>query len=317
MKKAPPKKVVCISHIGDVDGCVCAALVRCATKSSFLLTDYGNMNACLKSVQRGYDLVYVCDLGIDEAVMGEFSRIQKFAKLTHIDHHPLDRGLSEALQELGVEIVHDNRECAGVLTFNLFRETLPREAALLASYAAISDRKEDGPHAKKLLQKHDRDFTLFEATLLSYALEKADLNLKKRIVRHLSSLEYPHRIDGLSQLALEQADRLAALREELPRKASRLGNVVYTESEGGSSGAIANLLLDVCDAIIGMSYETNRQKGVSDISIRGRADHKTDLGKRTSRLAKELGGFGGGHPKASGARIPASKLMEFIRGFSD
>lgn len=311
------QKVLCISHVGDVDGCVSAALIKHATKSSFLLTDYGSMNTSLKSILPNYNLVYVCDLGINETAIEEFSRIRRFAELTYIDHHPLDRDISEALQKIGVKIAHDLRECASVLTFNLFKETLPREAGLLASYAAISDRMESGPLAKKILRRYDRDFVLFEAMLLSYALERSDTDFKKKIVCQLSSLEHPHQIKGLSQLALEQADRIAALRKELPKRASKLGNIVYVEARGGSSGAIANLLLDVCDATIGISYETNRQKQISDLSIRGRTSLKIDLGKITYQLAKKLEGFGGGHPKASGARIPTSKLMEFIQSLND
>ena len=45
-------------------------------------------------------------------------------------------------------------------------------------------------------------------------------------------------------------------------------------------------------------------------------DLKIDLGNITSKLARMLGGFGGGHSKACGARIPASKITEFIRDLS-
>jgi nanoRNase/pAp phosphatase (c-di-AMP/oligoRNAs hydrolase) len=54
-----------------------------------------------------------------------------------------------------------------------------------------------------------------------------------------------------------------------------------------------------------------------DLSIRGRKESKINLGIETSKLANELGGFGGGHMKASGARIPAIKLREFIQKLSN
>ena len=305
-------KVMCVSHIKDVDGCVCAALIRCATKSRFLLTNYGNINECLRNIKNNYDFVYVCDLGINKTTLEEFSRIRRFAELTYIDHHRLDEDLLETLEEMDVKIVHDLRDCASVLTFNLFQEILPREAGLLASYAAVSDRLEDGPIARKIIQKYDRDVILFETMLLSYALEKADISFKKRIVHRLSKIEYPHKIEDVPRLALEQADRIAVLRNELPSRASRLGNIAYVEARGDSPGAIANLLLDVCDATIGICYNTDPQEQISDLSIRGRTSLKMDLGTITSQLAKRLGGFGGGHPRASGARIPTSRLTEFI-----
>lgn len=306
-------RVVCISHLKDVDGCICAALVRCATKSSFLLTDYGHIKECLRNIQKNYDLVYLCDLGINETLFEEFLRIRQFAELTYIDHHHLDGCLSEKLREMGVKVVHDLQECASVLTYNFLTKFLPRESGLLASFAAFSDRLENGPIAKGLIERHDREFILFETMLLSYALERADVGLKRRIVHHLSELEYPHQIEGVTELALEQANRIIVLRRELPYRASKLDNVAYVEAREDSPGTIANLLLDVCEANIGIGYNTNQQKQTSDLSIRGGSNLKINLGKVTSHLAEKLGGFGGGHPRASGARIPTSALKKFIQ----
>ena len=141
-------RFICVSHARDVDGCVCAALIRHATESGYLLTNYGNLNECLRNITNKYDFVYVCDLGINTTHLEEFSRIRRFAELTYIDHHQLDEDLLTTLRDMGVEVVHDLRDCASVLTYDLFRESLPREASLLASYAAISDRLENGPISK-------------------------------------------------------------------------------------------------------------------------------------------------------------------------
>ncbi len=312
LKLKQSTKILCISHIKDVDGCVCAALIRHATKSQFLLTNYGNITQCLRRVENKYDLIYICDLGINESIMKEFDRIQKHTKIIYIDHHHIDKDVFKKLEKMDIKIVHNKRDSAGVLTFNLFKEILPREAGLLASYAAISDRLEDGPIAKKIIQQYDREFMLYETMLLSYALNKADEVFKKRIVRRLSNLEYPHRIKDVPTIALEQVERIAVLRTELPLKASKNGDIVFIEVTDDSLGAIANLLLDVCDATIGICYRTNPQMQVSDLSIRGSASIKLDLGKITSQLAKKFDGFGGGHPKACGARIPTPRIMEFI-----
>jgi nanoRNase/pAp phosphatase (c-di-AMP/oligoRNAs hydrolase) len=266
----------------------------------------------LRTARDQFDLVYVCDVGIRATNLDEFRRIRGFAELTYIDHHPLDENLSTKLANMGVTIVHDLRDCASVLAYNLLREALPREAGLLAAYAAVSDRLEDGPLAKNLLQRHDRDFVLFEAMLLSYALDRASLSLKRRIVNHLSRLEHPHQLEEIPRLAFEQADRIAILRTALPSTASKLGNIAYVEADQDSPGAVANLLLDVCDAAIGIGFRVDPNKNVSDLSLRGRAGLGLNLGTVTAQLAERLGGFGGGHAKASGARIPTARLMEFI-----
>jgi RecJ-like exonuclease len=310
-------KIICVSHIKDVDGCISAALIKHATKSQFLLANYGNFNECLRRIYDTFDIVYVCDLGINETTVKEFERIRQFAELVYIDHHPLDISVLKSIQELGVEVVCSQLDCTSVLIHDLFKAELPLEAELLASYAAVADRLEKGSLAKKVLSRYDRDFILFEAMLLSYALEKADTDYKKKLVSTLSRLEYPHQIPGIIKLALEQAERVATLRRELPLRSQRIGNLCYADARGDSSGTIANLLIEVCDAETGIGYNMNEQEQMTDLAIRGAASSRKNLGKRVSKLAKRFGGTGGGHKKSSGARIPTSKLMEFMHALSN
>ena len=310
-------KTMCVSHIKDVDGCVCAAIIKHAARSHYLLANYGNINECLRSIYESFDHVYVCDIGINETTVKEFERIRRFAELTYIDHHHLDAAVLESIQNMGVNVIHNHRDCASVLAHDHFKEALPREAGLLASYAAVSDRLENGPLARKIIRMYDRDFVLFETMLLSYAIERANVDYKKRLIPKLSKLEYPHLIPDIPKLALEQAERIATLRKELPQRAQNIGNLFYADSKGDSTSAIANLLLDICDAAVGVGYDTNEKTRISDLSIRGAARMKVDLGKKAAKLARDFGGTGGGHPKASGARIPATRLMEFLQLLSD
>lgn len=312
----PSSQVMCVSHVKDVDGCVCAGLFKLAAQARFLLTDYDRINECLRTIREPIDVVYLCDLGLNETNVEELDRIRGFAELTYVDHHPVDEGLVEQLKGIGVEIVHDVGDCASVLAFDLLHESLPHDAGLLAAYAAVSDRLEDGPIARELMQRYDRDLVYFEAMVLSFALDRADGRLKRRIVKHLSALDYPHQIDDVPRLALEQAERIAVLRKELPSQATKYGSIAYVEAQEDSLGSIANLLLDVCEAAIGIGYNRDKKRHVVDLSIRGRERLDVDLGKVTAQLAKGFGGFGGGHPKACGARIPASKLTEFIHALA-
>jgi RecJ-like exonuclease len=317
IKNESNSKSICVSHIKDVDGCISAALIKNAVKSQFLLANYGNMNECLGRIYNTFDTVYICDLGINETTLKEFERIRQFAELTYIDHHPLEASVFKSIQKMGVRVVHSQLDCTGILTHNLFEADLPREAGLLASYAAVADRLENSSLAKKVLRRYDRDFILFETMVLSYALEKADTDYKKKLVPKLSKLEYPHQIPDIMNLALEHAERVATLRRELPLKSQRIGNIFYTDAKGDSLGTIANLLIEVCDAEIGIGYDTNEQKQTTDLAIRGAVTSRMNLGKKVSKLAKRFGGTGGGHKKSSGARIPTSKLMEFMHALSN
>jgi hypothetical protein len=304
---------MCVSHVTDVDGCACAGLIKLATHARFRLTDYGGINECLRTIGNQYTLVYLCDLGLKEMNLEELERLRSFAELTYIDHHPLADGLVERLQGMGVEVVHDVRDCASVLAFNRLHAVLPRDAGLLAAYAAVSDRLENGPLARTLMQRYDRDFVYFEALLLSHALDRADGRRKRRIVTSLSRLAAPHQIDDVPRLALEQVERIAVLRTELPARASTHGRIAYVEAKGDALGAIANLLLDVCEAAVGIGYHFDLRRRNVDLSLRGSERVDVDLGAVTAQLAKSMGGFGGGHPKASGARIPVTRLTDFIQ----
>jgi RecJ-like exonuclease len=55
-----------------------------------------------------------------------------------------------------------------------------------------------------------------------------------------------------------------------------------------------------------------RRRGIIDMSLRT-CDVNIDLNKILRHIAPKLGGSGGGHPSAAGARVPEEKFDEFIR----
>jgi oligoribonuclease NrnB/cAMP/cGMP phosphodiesterase (DHH superfamily) len=307
------QKTMCVSHLKDVDGLICAAIIRSAIKANFMLTNYGNITTCFSKIRQNYDHVYICDLGLNENHINSITRLRQFAGVTYIDHHQLDQKLIVTLEGLGVDIIHDIHDCASVLTYQLFHELLPHEAGILPCYSAISDRLEQGPNAQILLTQYDRDFVLFETMLLTYAIERADIIFKKRVVNQLAKFKYPHQITDISLFALEQLSQITTLRQDLPLRAKKLKNLTYIEMPGESLGAIANLLLDVCNANVSVSFNHDPNKAHADLSIRGKSHMHIDLGMLTSLIAKQLGGFGGGHALASGARVPSDKVMDFLK----
>jgi single-stranded DNA-specific DHH superfamily exonuclease len=60
--------------------------------------------------------------------------------------------------------------------------------------------------------------------------------------------------------------------------------------------------------VVGVAAEESG--GNMDLSIRSVG--LEDLHRITSEVAEKLGGIGGGHANATGARIPRGKLLEFI-----
>ncbi|MBC7130724.1 DHH family phosphoesterase [Candidatus Bathyarchaeota archaeon] len=61
---------------------------------------------------------------------------------------------------------------------------------------------------------------------------------------------------------------------------------------------------------VGIAGETRGK--MIDMSIRT-CNEKIDLNKILRRITPKLGGSGGGHPQAAGARIPEEKFNEFVK----
>ena len=307
-------KTVCISHCEDADGLICAALLRHLKDASTMLVTYDEFEDALKSLQPPVGELYICDLNIRESLLGEVLRINRFASVTFVDHHPTSAEVLEGLATSGVTVVHSPLDCASALLYDHLREDLGREASRLAAYAAVSDQFEDGPIASKLLSRLDRHFVQHEALILTHALHReTTARFRSLVVEELSRFAFPHRIKGADEAALAHLKHTAGLLETLPAKASRLGRLAYVGAiDDTSIGAVAGLLVDAMDVDVGVSHKRG-DKGAISISIRGRRGLQLHLGEVTRRLAERYGGFGGGHRRASGASIPRQSLMEFIR----
>jgi RecJ-like exonuclease len=307
--------VINITHGEDPDGLSCAAMLQ-IKDAEVKMANYDNFDGVLTSIQPPVDEVFITDLNIREALLDEIQRISHFAEITIIDHHPMKEEVYTQLIELGVQLIHDLRECAGVLIYNHFKNQLPQKASKLAAYAAISDMFEDGPLASEILARMDRKLTQHEALILSHAMQQdSTQEFKNLILKELSQFTYPHRIPGVLKAASDYLERAAEIREDLPDRTTRLGRLAYTECKGDiSTGAVANLIMDTMGVDVGICYKGNEE--FYNISLRGERNLKEHLGDIAQNLATEHGGFGGGHKRAAGSKIPREKITDFIKDIS-
>lgn len=311
------KRVTCISHSKDVDGQSSAALVKMATNADVYLTDYGEILSILPKVKEGND-VYICDLGMNETIAKGFTkevrRLSAKGSVTYIDHHPLSEILRKEIIDTGAKVVNSPKECAGVLTYWHLRDKLPRRAALLACYAAVTDYMDNGPIAQELIGGFDRQFILMESTILAYAISYAGGNkdFLMRIVDSLAELKAPHQIEGVMEFAHRQAENINRLITTIGKTGRSFESFAYVESDEYSLGLVANLLIGEFQVPVGVALRRDPNNDVSEVSMRGHYKDKHHLGEIANRVAKKLGGAGGGHAKASGIRIPTSRIPEFI-----
>ncbi|MCL4519299.1 MAG: DHH family phosphoesterase, partial [Thaumarchaeota archaeon] len=167
----------------------------------------------------------------------------------------------------------------------------------------------------------DRQFLLYEATVLSFAIaaigrgpDSNDAALVS-IVHQLASGKLPHEIDDAANLAKEHAARSEELIELVARNGIKRKNFAYYLTKESATGNVANFLVGAFDVPVGVSLR--EEDGFYEISLRSTEDSNQDLGKIIGRIAARLSASGGGHPHASGARIRQSQLEEFLSMLDD
>jgi nanoRNase/pAp phosphatase (c-di-AMP/oligoRNAs hydrolase) len=77
-----------------------------------------------------------------------------------------------------------------------------------------------------------------------------------------------------------------------------------------STGGISNLLIDTLGVDVGISYKVN--ENYYNLSLRGEKDLKEHLGDISKELGSKYNGFGGGHQRASGIKVPKENLKPLM-----
>ncbi|MDA4118305.1 MAG: DHHA1 domain-containing protein [Thaumarchaeota archaeon] len=304
----------CISHIKDVDGVASAALVFAAKGGTFRLTDYDDLLKEMSAIPGTIDGLTICDLGTNVSNFPDFlESLQALARrmpVTYIDHHYLTAEAKEQILSLGVDLHHDSADSAAMLTYMAYKNDLPVDAKMLALYGAVTDYMDGSPNASRIMETLDRQFVLLEGTLLSYALARngRDYAYLEMLVKELADMKVPHTIEKVGESALQQAEKIRLLAEEVRKKGTRLGMLAYMETDESATGNIAKLLLGAFDVPLGVAYK-EKPGGIVEVSLRSTSSSRTHLGKEIGAIAQRHGGSGGGHEKAAGCSIPLSEFQ--------
>ncbi|MDA4119907.1 MAG: DHHA1 domain-containing protein [Thaumarchaeota archaeon] len=310
-------KAYCISHRKDVDGLGAASLSVAATGGEVILSDYDDLVKNLRRIPDDAQRVVLSDLGADSADFPEFleqmKRLATNAKVTYIDHHFMSEGAKRKLRNAGVELVHDTKECASILTYKTFKDKLPERARLIALCGAVTDYMDDSPIAKKMMEQSDRQFVLLEASMLSYALGEMEgkEGFPEMVVMELSKMKHPHEIPGVPEAAVKELEKVAQLGEFVKTHGTKKGRLAYMVTSQYSTGNIAKLLIGAFEVPVGVAMK-EKKKGWYEVSLRGTSDCKVHLGRTVAKISASMGGSGGGHRKAAGCRVPVAKVDEFI-----
>jgi RecJ-like exonuclease len=310
-------KSFCISHRKDVDGLGSGALAVAATGGKIILSDYDELIDNLKRIPDDADGLVVTDLGAHNSNFEEYlvqmKRIAKHARVTHIDHHYMPEEAKRRVRRAGVRLVHDTTECASVLTYMTFKDVLPEGARLIALYGAVTDYMDDSPIAARLMEQRDRHFVLLEATMLSYAVGgmEGKEDFPELVVKELAKMRHPHEIEGVPEAALGELDEVSKLGEQVKSLGKKKGRLAYMVTTKYSTGQIAKLLIGAFEVPVGVAMKEKQERWY-EVSLRSTSEAKIHLGRVIAKITERLGGSGGGHRKAAGGRVPASRVDEML-----
>ncbi|HSD04361.1 MAG TPA: DHHA1 domain-containing protein [Nitrosopumilaceae archaeon] len=318
-------KIVCVSHKEDADGIGAASLIRQAFGGETRLVDYPGLMNELELLKNNESLktLYICDLGLSKTNQDQFIELLKVLRkkkvsITYIDHHDLDEKLKKKIRALGVKLIHKIDECTTVQVYGAFKSKLTDHSAFLAACSAITDYMEDRPLGSKLLQKFDRQFTLLEATVLTFTItsHQKDNEYLLYLVDELSESKYPHDIPNSFEFARIQAERISGVIQKVKQNMKKMKNLAFMEVTDSGASMVVNFVLGMSGKDVGVSYKLREDHGIYAVSVRGSRSLKTHLGRIVNPLATELGGSGGGHDKACGAVIPKDKIKIFLKKFN-
>lgn len=270
----------------------------------------------LNRVDEG-SLVIICDIALTGETLPEVSARMRVLcsknSVLYIDHHPFPLGFDSA--GFPAKVIHELAPCASELTYKTFQDRLPRKMTRIAIYGAIGDYVDDTPFVRESLKDWDKRTIYFEAGVLVQGLEgtRRELGFKREILRLLSKNRLPSTSGELLGKALTQTHEEENLLAMIEKTVQKKGEVAYVLDIEGSVSKAASYARVAARASVGIGGETFG--GIVDMSLRTERDD-LDLNAILRDLAPRFGGTGGGHPKASGARIPSTSFENFVEALN-
>lgn len=313
-------KAMVLTH-ADCDG-MCAGAIALArfpgagvffTKPVSVCDDLRNVEA---------ERIVICDIAVNKADQEKFAAVLegKRANIMYFDHHPLPREFKAKLSKMLDVCVHDERSSASELVYRHFEKELPKDKEMIwpALYGAIGDYSEDTDFVRKNITSWDKRSINFEVCVISLGTKNEEFSTydaKRNVVRTLADGRSPSEIEGLVDSAKDAVKREFQLYKVVKKKAKTLGKIGYlTDTPSfGFRGPAALFAATATGKPVGICvYKRERYL---DITIRAR--EPVPLNKLAEQASGAVGGSGGGHENAAGAKIPFGTLDTFLKKMNE
>jgi RecJ-like exonuclease len=234
-------------------------------------------------------------------------------EVLYFDHHPLPLNVKK--QHIKISLfVHDTEASASELVYRHFQKTMPQERVWLAIYGAIGDYNVETKFMKDMVNDWDYRALYFEASSLILGIKNAEFDTydaKRKIIQALALGSNPTDIGGLVESAARAVDEEFKIYENVKKNAESYGKIGFMRNLKyfGFRGPTALFAATVTGKPVGMCI--HKRRGLLDITMRQRG-HLYQLNRLADAASLAVGGSGGGHPNAAGARIPGDSMEKFM-----
>ena len=300
-----------ITH-GDSDG-ICSGAIALATLKEAKLF-FSHPTGLAEDLKQVDGDVIICDIALPahtlDRVHQEIVRINGSGhKTIYIDHHPFPPNFDP--KAFPWELHHSLIASGAEQTFSTFEERLTLDLSRVAIYGAIGDYLDRTPNIDKWLMYWDKRSLYLESGLLIQAIDSMGRNhdLKREVARYLANNNLPSQDEKLVRRAIAEAIRDEEMRSQVKEVVKMVGEVAYVLDLDWSLSKSAINSKALTGALVGIGAETRRE--FIDMSLMTHSEI-LDLNRMVIAITEKVGGSGGGHPKAAGARVPREKFQLFV-----
>lgn len=314
-------KTLILTH-ADTDGICSGAIALCRfPEAQVFFTKPVSLYYDLKSVEA--ERIIITDIAINKQdipnILEIFRKKSRTSEILYFDHHPIEKDVKKEIKEEVSVYIHKPGISASELIYRFYQKALPKERVWIALYGAIGDYTEHTPFVEERIKNWDKRAIQFEVSTIYLGIKTDEFcgyDAKRRIVKTLSKGKNPSDVPGLVRKAKEAVNREFELYELIKKKAKSFQNIGYVIDipSYGFRGSSALFAATVKDLPLGVCAHT-REKYI-DITIRTR-DYRLRINKLAEEAAETVGGSGGGHPHAAGAKIPKNTFMDFLKALND
>lgn len=308
-------KTIILTH-SDSDG-VCAGAIALSkfpgaevffTKPVSLYDDLNSKDA---------DRIVITDIAIPRR---DISNVMKLleeksgnSEILYFDHHPIPDKVNKRLNKTIVYV--NGNASASELIYRHFQKDIPKERIWVAIYGAIGDYSQHTEFVEERIKGWDARALYFEASTIVLGIKHRkfdDYDSKRMIVRTLANGNNPSDVPGLVMAAKKVVNEEFDLYEMIKKYAKKSGDVGFVKDIHffGFRGPSALFAATVTESRIGLAVYGRRDH--LDITMRTR-DYSIPLNHLAEEAGEAVGGSGGGHPQAAGARIPLNKFNVFLK----